>query len=113
MRITTFQWQQRVFTAKSYKIKKEMVECVASDGEARSFPLKDLIWVNELKRGKHIRFRVCYRVKQEVSGVQIKSIKNSPAVPGFSTAILPDGSTLLVNRKLNTLYRKDPPDASR
>lgn len=86
-----------------------MVECVASDGEARSFPLKDLIWVNELHRNA----RICYRVKQEVSGVQIKSIKSSPVFPGFSTAILPDGTKLMVNRKLNTLHRKDSSDVGR
>jgi hypothetical protein len=112
MRITTFQWQIRVFTAKAYKIKNDMVECIVSDGEDRSFPLKDLVWLNELKRGKHVRFRVCCRVKQEVSGVQINSISLAE-IEGFSTAVLPDGSKLLVNRKLNTLYKKDPPDVSR
>lgn len=108
MRITTFQWQLRVFTAKSYRIKKDVVECIASDGEDRSFPLKDLVWINKLRKNS----RICYRVKQEVSGVQIKSI-GTAEIEGFSTAVLPDGTKLLVNRKLNTLYKKDPPDVSR
>lgn len=82
------------------KIKKKQVECVAADGQPRSFPLTHLVWAEELENS----YRVCHLVKDEIAGTQIKKL-GKEVMPGFVQVTLPNGSRMIVNKRRHRLYK--------
>lgn len=82
------------------KIKNGRVDCVAADGEARSFPLTHLVWAEELENS----YRVCHLVKDEIAGMQIKKL-GKEVLPGFVQVTLPTGSRMMVNKRRHKLYK--------
>jgi len=100
MRLTTFVMRQHVFTATSFAIKGEKVKCVASDGSDVTFPVKRLVWFSKLGQNH----RVCYLVKTEITGVQVKRV-GKERMPGFVDVVLDDGTHLTVNKKRHILHK--------
>lgn len=98
-RLNTLSWQTVVFSAKKVTIKGEEVLCTEVNGTARNFALKDLVWMND--EAKDFK-RVCYRRHVVNSGVRIdKKPKPSSKYPGFSEVKLPNGVTMLLNRRMH------------